>query len=203
MFKTRTFLSLYINSLNRIYVVKKKDLHLFVLLTRLSWSRWWCGCSSAACWSSCTPMSAWWCHPVRTSPAQGTKTLQSVLEAAVWAPPVLSALVPRVSSHSATLLLDFQPFEFDSKRAFLLPVFSQQWWHDPHQPQHGQFQCRAATWRRLSAQQEDHGDTARQFVRARETGYSQHPCCPESRRPEDVCQVISSLTENMLHILSK
>lgn len=77
----------------------------------------------------------------------------------------------------------------------LLPVFSQQWRHDPHQPQYGQFQRRAAAWRRLAAQQEDHWDAARQSVGAREAGYSQCPCCPECRRSEDVCQVKSSLTK--------
>lgn len=71
----------------------------------------------------------------------------------------------------------------------LRSVCSQQWWHDPHQSQHGQFQRRAAAWWRLSTQQEDNRDASCQPVRAREAGYSKYPCCTKSRRPEDVCQV--------------
>lgn len=169
-------------------------LYAALLMTRHSSSRWWCGCYSAACWSSCTLMSAFWYRPARTSPGWGMKTLHWLpeWEAAVSAPQVLLALVLQVCPHSS--LSSAQLLEvLQGNRSVLiclLPVCSQQWWHDPHQSQYGQLQCRVTAWWRLSTQQEDDRDATRQPVRAREAGYSKHPSCTESRGSEDVCQVI-------------
>lgn len=106
-------------------------------MTRPSLFRWWCGCYSAACWSSCTLMSACWYRPARTSPGWGMKTLHWLpeWEAAVSAPQVLLALVLQVCPHSAlssAQLLEVLHGNRSTVLICLLLVCSQQRWHDPH-----------------------------------------------------------------------
>lgn len=112
-------------------------------------------------------------------------------------PSALSFGSPSMSSLSAfrIQLLELKQANSLSLNFPNFALCSQQRWHDPHKSQHGQLQCWASARWRLSSQQEDYGDAARQSVGAREAAYSQHPRCTKSRRSQDVRQVIKLTAE--------